>query len=69
MPRWMCWAAAAALLATPARAWTPPKRPPEVKASACPEVGPGYVRVPGTDTCVKVGGLLRVEALRVGGSR
>ena len=35
--------------------------PSRAEAVPCPELGPGYVRVPGADTCVKVGGLMRVD--------
>lgn len=31
------------------------------KAQACPEFGPGFVKIAGTDTCVKVGGTITVE--------
>jgi Porin subfamily len=37
-----------------------PKKPPNSdtasKSKACPEYGPGFVKLPGSDTCVKIGG-------------
>jgi hypothetical protein len=39
---------------------------PEV-ARACPQHGPGFVQVPGSDTCVRIGG--RVAAEATAGSR
>ena len=27
----------------------------------CPQLGPGYVRAPGSNTCIKVGGYLRMD--------
>ena len=30
-------------------------------ATGCEFLGEGYVRAPGSDTCIKVGGLMRVE--------
>ena len=49
----------------PAAAITRPKKEPEAKARACPEVGEGYIRVPGSDTCVRVGGSVRVEGAAI----
>ena len=65
--RWMASALAAALIvaAQPAGAWSPRKRDDAPKVRACPELGEGYVRVPGTDTCVKVGGSVRVEGAAI----
>ena len=51
--------------ASPAAAITRPKEEPEAKAAACPEIGEGYVRVPGSDTCIKVGGSVRVEGAAI----
>lgn len=58
-----------AFSAAPAAAWSPRKREPEPKPRDCPELGEGFVRLPGADTCVRLGGLVRVEGARVGGSR
>ncbi len=57
--------AASALWAPPAAAFERPKKEPEAKPRACPEVGEGYVRVPGSDTCVRVGGTVRVEGATI----
>jgi hypothetical protein len=43
---------------------TPPDRLPPVKSAAgnpCAAFGPGFVKVGGTDTCVKVGGSVRLD--------
>lgn len=57
--------AIAMLWILPAAAITRPKKEPEPKAATCPEVGEGYIRVPGSDTCVKVGGSVRVEGAAI----
>lgn len=41
---------------------TSSKARPPTKNKACPEYGPGFVRVEGSNTCVKVGGYIRIEA-------
>ncbi len=35
--------------------------PKSADAAACREMGSGYIRVPGSDTCIKVGGSVRTE--------
>ena len=35
--------------------------PRSAEAKPCPEMGTGYIRVPGSDTCIKVGGSVRTE--------
>jgi hypothetical protein len=58
-----------AALADPANRWkmdyaTPLDRLPPAKSTAgnpCAAYGPGFVRVQGTDTCVKVGGAFDVS--------
>jgi len=48
--------------------WTPPgsaKTRPAAQTKQCSAFGPGFVNVPGTDACVKVGGWVTIE----GGSR
>jgi hypothetical protein len=36
--------------------------PPENKEQkSCPAYGPGFVQIPGTSTCVKVGGSVQVQ--------
>ena len=51
--------------ASPASAFNRPKKEEDAKVRACPEVGEGYVRLPGSDTCVRVGGSVRVEGTAV----
>ena len=44
--------------------WTPPasaKAKPAAAAKRCSAFGAGFVNVPGTDACVKVGGWVTVE--------
>ena len=60
---------ASVLGASPAPAFTRPKTQPDAEVRACPEVGAGYVRIPGSSTCVKVGGLVRIEGAAIGRSR
>ena len=43
---------------------TPPERLPPVKRAAgnpCAAFGPGFVKVAGSDTCVKIGGAFSVD--------
>lgn len=35
--------------------------PKTADVAACAHLGPGYVRAPGSDTCIKVGGFVRTE--------
>ncbi len=37
------------------------KARPVVKTNPCVAYGPGFVQLPGTNTCVKVGGSIAVE--------
>ena len=60
---------AALLSIAPASPFDRPKKEPEVKPVACPEVGEGYVRVAGSSTCIKVSGQIRVEASAIGARR
>lgn len=57
--------AASLLGASPASAFNRPKKEQDAKLRDCPEVGEGYVRLPGSDTCVRVGGSVRVEAVTI----
>jgi len=49
----------------PPAKWTPPravaKAHPAAAQKSCSGYGAGFVRVPGTDACVKVGGWVTVE--------
>jgi hypothetical protein len=49
----------------PRPGWSPPrtsaKAKPTARLKACPSYGPGFVQLPGTDTCVKIGGWVTVE--------
>jgi Porin subfamily len=48
----------------PPAKWTPPaskKVQTAEPAKRCRAFGPGFVNVPGTDTCVKVGGWVTIE--------
>jgi hypothetical protein len=42
------------------------KRSPDQPVKTCPEFGAGFVRVPGSDTCVKIGGWVEGEVGRIG---
>ena len=57
------------LLISPAGAFDRPKKEPDAKVRGCLEIGEGYIRVPGSSTCVKVDGLVRVEGAAIRGSR
>jgi hypothetical protein len=51
---------------------TPLDRLPPAKSVAgnpCAAFGPGFVKVEGTDTCVKIGGSFRVDVGGAAGSR
>jgi hypothetical protein len=43
-----------------------PLRPAKAAANACAEYGPGFVRIEGSSTCIKIGGSIGVG---VGASR
>lgn len=45
-----------------------PKTEPTLPVRACPEMGEGFVRLPGSDTCIKLGGSVRLEFMRQSGS-
>ncbi len=49
----------------PSQAAKAPKAPkaahPKSYAKACSAFGPGFINVPGTDACVKIGGWVTVE--------
>ncbi len=51
---------------------TPLNRLPPAKSAAsnpCAAFGPGFVKVEGTDTCMKIGGSFRVDVSGAAGSR
>ena len=52
----------------PAAARPLPKAEPAPRVRDCPEMGDGFVRLPGSDTCVKLGGSVRVEFMKQGGT-
>ncbi len=45
--------------------WTAPQRDAksraEARAKSCAKFGPGFVNVPGTDGCIKIGGWVTIE--------
>ncbi|MDH7794616.1 MULTISPECIES: porin [unclassified Beijerinckia] len=45
----------------PLRPQSPRKATAAEKAGNCDAYGPGFVRLQGSDTCIKVGGRVRVE--------
>jgi hypothetical protein len=49
----------------PPAKWSPPpvtaKAQPDRRAKSCRAYGAGFVNVPGTDACVKVGGWVTIE--------
>lgn len=58
--------AAAQTLSEPAppAKWSPPSKAEKsqaARAKACSAFGPGFVNVPGTDACVKIGGWVTLE--------
>jgi hypothetical protein len=51
---------------------TPLDRLPSARSAAgnpCAAFGPGFVKIEGTDTCVKIGGSFRVDVSGAAGSR
>lgn len=58
----------AAVSAGPALGRSLPRHEPTEAARPCPELGEGFVRLPGSETCVKLGGSVRVEVMKQGGS-
>jgi hypothetical protein len=39
-----------------------PKSTPAKRTEPCPAYGEGFVKLPGSDTCVRLGGYVRIEA-------
>ena len=58
----------AAVSAGPAMGRSLPRHEPAEAAKPCPEMGEGFVRLAGSQTCVKLGGSVRVEVMKQGGS-
>lgn len=56
----LCGMAAPALAESPSRRMP---RPAEPALRPCPEHGPGFVRQPGSNTCVRISGQVRGETL------
>lgn len=56
-----------ALSTAPALARSLPKSESAPVARSCPEMGEGFVRLAGSDTCVKLGGSVRVEGMKQSG--
>ena len=46
-----------------------PKSEPPPRMMACDSMGPGFVKLEGSDVCVKMSGSMRVEFAHDGGSR
>jgi hypothetical protein len=50
----------------PQTKWSPPrslaKSSPSRRAKSCSSYGAGFVNVPGTDACIKIGGFVSMEA-------
>jgi hypothetical protein len=40
----------------------PAKSQPALRTKACSSFGPGFAQIPGTDTCVKIGGYVTIES-------
>lgn len=65
----MIWGAVLAVILSTVPVWARPlpKTEPAPPARACPEMGEGFVRLSASDTCVRLGGSVRVEVMRQGG--
>ncbi len=60
--RWVCGLMIAIAIATQAAAAKDLRRDaPPPKATGCEWAGPGFAKVDGSDTCVRVGGSVRAE--------
>jgi hypothetical protein len=46
-----------------ASAESPPPEKPDNSINICDAYGPGYKSIPGTDTCLRVGGSLQFDAI------
>ncbi len=59
----ICLAACAivTLAIPPVSAKDLPRREPEPRVTGCEWAGPGFVKLSGSDSCVKVGGSVRIE--------
>lgn len=54
---------------TPPSAWKTLPSKTTARSNPCASFGPGFVKVEGTDTCVKLGGAISVDAGISGGRR
>ena len=62
---------AGALVAPGGPAWAVGELPPsspDPLAKICEAYGPGYRNIPGTDTCVRIGGSLQFDAIYSSGN-
>jgi len=62
-----CSAVICGALVPAASARNLPKAEPPPKVVACDGPGDGFVRVEGSDTCVKLDGSVRAEVVHIGG--
>jgi hypothetical protein len=63
----LSFALLAVLSTAPALARSLPKSESSPAARPCPEMGEGFVRLAGSDTCVKLAGSVRVEVMKQSG--
>lgn len=61
-------AGALALAAGFASAESPPPGNPDNSVNICEAYGPGYRNIPGTDTCLRVGGSVQLDVTYSSGS-
>ena len=54
------------VLVVSAEARSLPKSDPAPKVEACDSMGPGFVKIEGSETCVKVSGQVRAEVSKQG---
>ena len=62
-----CWAAALATLGAAPCAASEPAKGASPAVKACPALGPGFYQLPGSDTCVRIGGRARYDFQMAGG--
>ena len=54
------------VLVVSAEARSLPKSDPAPKVEACDDMGPGFVKIEGSETCVKISGHVRAEVSKQG---